>query len=240
MARLRRFKKGKLPGGVKRTPANKTWRKGHRSKKGKWIPGKWVYKPGKIPKSKRKIVPRAPRKKVKPSAKPKPKKLPKVPRPPTPTRAKPKAKPKPRKVPKPPVVAAVQAVRKVVRKWNAERKRRARIVAKTTKASVVQADALIRRAKSKGVAWDRVNWDRLQGKDLTFAGRVRRLTKMVGRTATKSEAARMLAADRAEFREQRRKAKRRDQPGRVMAARERVEEEEMRRLEHMERVLMRN
>ncbi len=280
-------KTGLLPKGLKRRPSNKTWRKGHHLRSGKWVPGIWVFRAGKA-------------RRPKPFAKPKPKKARKVPRPPTPTRATPRApvspglervkgrkfsgkifrwvrthgrkgqaqthaqtlrkeglrtrvvkerfnggwgvyrtgKAAPRVIPpvqpgpRPSVRPRAQVARKP---WSSERKRRARLVAGRTGAPVVQADALIRRAKSKGVAYDTVDWDRLQGKDLTFAGRVRRLTKMVGRTPTKSEEARMLAADRAEFQEQRRR--RRPPPGREEAARLTIAEELRQRAEHLERVL---
>lgn len=231
---IRRNKKGLLPGGKRRRPRNKTWRKGHRSRKGKWTPGKWVYRPGKIPKSKRKHKPRPkprPKARPKPAAKAPTKRVRKAA--PKPRVKKPAARPKKKKAPARRITPARKG-------WSPERKRRARIVANTTKASVVESDALIRRARSKGVAWDKVNWDRLQGKDLTFAGRTRRLTKMVGRTTTKTASARVLAADRAKFREQRRRAKERGRPGRIMAARARIEEEEQRRFEKMERDLMRN
>ncbi len=287
---IRRSAKGLLPGGLKRRPANKTWRKGHHNKKGKWIKGRWVYRPGKV--RKKPVVKRLP----KPSAKPKAKKPRKAPRPPGPTRAAPRAKPAPKRKRPPKTMAAQRDLKgrqqlkfitkreakvrarkgpgpmererrrkkidrlekarqakmreyrpvglkpkvKVARRpWSSERRRRARLVANTTGASVVQADALIRRAKSKDWDYDTVNWDVLQGKDLTFAGRVRRLNKMVGRTSTKREEAMDIAAKREEFREQRRRARttRRPPPRREEAARSRIEEEFRQRAEYMEQVL---
>ncbi len=135
----------------------------------------------------------------------------------------------------------VQVTRKP---WSSERRRRARLVASRTGSSVVAADALIRRARSKGVAYDKVNWENLQGKDLTFAGRTRRLNRMVGRTATQREEAMDLAAKRADFREKQamekreRRRKGEARPNTVHAARLRIEDELNRRAEQMERVLL--
>ncbi len=250
MPRLRPIRRnprtGLLPKGLKRRPSNKTWRKGHHLRSGTWVPGIWVFRAGKAAKRIRAIA--APKR----IAKPRVRAPAKVSRPlPTPVvkraieRPKGKVAPPRRITPatKPAVVpSAKPRLRRIRKPWSSERKRRARLVAGRTGAPVVQADALIRRVKSKGVAYDTVDWERLQGKDLTFDGRVRRLTKMVGRTPTKSEEARILAADKAEFQEKRRLAKlypkrRQPPPGREEAARSRIAEELRQRAEHLERVL---
>jgi hypothetical protein len=88
--------------------------------------------------------------------------------------------------------------RHVSRKWSAERKRRAQIVAEQVGCSEVEADALIKRADAKGYEYDEVDWDRLQGKDLTYSERVEKLEDRVGSTRTKGEARmRQRAAKRA-------------------------------------------
>lgn len=94
----------------------------------------------------------------------------------------------------------VKAVRR--KKWSMERKRQARIVARNTDATVMQADKLIQRARSKGWTYEDVNWDALQGKDLSYEGRVRRLQKQVGRTTTATDEAREIKAMMDEFEHQ--------------------------------------
>lgn len=78
--------------------------------------------------------------------------------------------------------------RSKTKKWTPERKRRAEIVAEQAGCSVVEADGLIRRAKSKGYDYDEVDWDELQGKDLEYSERVEKLEKQVGDTRTRKEA----------------------------------------------------
>lgn len=78
--------------------------------------------------------------------------------------------------------------RNKTKKWSAERKRRAELVAKEADCSVVEADGLIQRAKSKGYDYDEVDWDELQGKDLEYSERVEKLEKQVGTTRTRREA----------------------------------------------------
>ena len=74
------------------------------------------------------------------------------------------------------------------KRWTTERRRRAEIVAGQVGCSVVEADGLIRRAKSKGYEYDEVDWDRLQGKDLEYSERVEKLERQVGETRTRREA----------------------------------------------------
>ncbi len=251
MPRLRPIRRnprtGLLPKGLKRRPSNKTWRKGHHLRSGKWIPGIWVFRAGKAAKRIRAIA--APKRIAKPRVRA-PAKVSRLL--PTPVvkraieRPKRKVAPPRRITPatKPAVVPSAKPRLRLIRKpWSSERKRRARLVAGRTGAPVVQADALIRRAKSKDVAYDKVTWENLQGKDLTFAGRVRRLNKMVGPTASKRQEAMDLAARRADFREKqemRRRERRRKgeaRPNTVHAAMSRIEEEFRQRAEHMERAL---
>jgi len=51
----------------------------------------------------------------------------------------------------------------------------------------IESKALMERAKNKGVAYDHVDWDQLQGKDLTYDDRVRRLDGQIGKTYTDEE-----------------------------------------------------
>ena len=80
---------------------------------------------------------------------------------------------------------------KTKRKWGSERKRRSAIVSDAVGCSHNTADKLINRAEGAGVSWDRVDWDAIQGKDLTYSERVTKLDEQLGReTRTKSEAKR--------------------------------------------------
>jgi len=81
----------------------------------------------------------------------------------------------------------VHRVTRAVKKWSAERRRRANYVAETTKCSTIQADSLIRRAHLKGWDYDTVDWDQLQGKDLQYDERVGKLEQMIGKTYTEGE-----------------------------------------------------
>ena len=56
---------------------------------------------------------------------------------------------------------------------------------RTTGASYFQSKGLRTRAKKKGIDYDLIDWDRMQGKDLTYDDRLQRLEKMVGKTTTK-------------------------------------------------------
>ncbi len=57
----------------------------------------------------------------------------------------------------------------------------------TQNKNYIESRALIKRAKSKGVPYDLVDWDRLQGADLTYGDRVRRLDRQIGKTYTDEE-----------------------------------------------------
>lgn len=73
-------------------------------------------------------------------------------------------------------------------KWSPERKRRAKIVSNQTGATLNESDKLIQRAENSGVAWDKVDWDALQGEDLTYSERVKKLDQQVGHeTRTRTE-----------------------------------------------------
>jgi hypothetical protein len=83
---------------------------------------------------------------------------------------------------------AFDPVRKLVFKkpWSRERKKRARYVARTTGSSVLEADALIKRAASRDQDYDTMDWDAVQGRDLTYSERVDKMDAMIGRTSTPS------------------------------------------------------
>ncbi len=66
-------------------------------------------------------------------------------------------------------------------RWTPERRRRAEYVAETTGCSVLEADALIQRARRAGYDYDKVDWDRVQGKDLSYHERVGKLEEAIGR-----------------------------------------------------------
>jgi hypothetical protein len=79
-------------------------------------------------------------------------------------------------------------IRRFQGKWNAERKRRAEIVAHTVGCSMFEADALIQRAKRAGFDYDLVNWDSIQGKDLEYSEWVEKLDRDLNKeTSTKGE-----------------------------------------------------
>jgi len=54
-----------------------------------------------------------------------------------------------------------------------------------TGATYFQARGLWKRAKEKGFDYDTVDWDQLQGKDLTYKDRIETLEQMVGKTSSK-------------------------------------------------------
>jgi len=61
------------------------------------------------------------------------------------------------------------------------------VMGATQNNNYIESKALIERAKNKGVAYDHVDWDQLQGKDLTYGDRVRRLDGQIGKTYTDEE-----------------------------------------------------
>jgi len=76
-------------------------------------------------------------------------------------------------------------------KWSSQRKKEAQYVSETVGCSQIQADALNQRAKRAGKSYDRVDWDSIQGRDLTYSERVEKLDVQLGvRTRTKAEVSR--------------------------------------------------
>ncbi len=69
-----------------------------------------------------------------------------------------------------------------------EEKREVTYIMKATENNnYIECNALRERALNKGVAYDEVDWDELQGADLVYDDRVRRLDRQVGKTYTDEE-----------------------------------------------------
>lgn len=51
----------------------------------------------------------------------------------------------------------------------------------------MESKALLERAKNKGLVYDQVDWDQIQGSDLVYDDRVRRLDQLIGKTHTDEE-----------------------------------------------------
>jgi hypothetical protein len=110
-----------------------------------------------------------------------------------------------------PAKAEVQRRRHKPR-WTRERKKRAKYVSRTTGATVLESDALIKRANSKGHDYDTYNWDRIQGKDLTYGERVRKMESGIGKTTTPSQEYADVQADEQKFKQEMDDYYRRNQP----------------------------
>jgi hypothetical protein len=78
-------------------------------------------------------------------------------------------------------------VDRLSKEWSTKRKQDAALVAAATGSNTIEADALIRRARKAGLEPDQVNWDKLQGKDLSQADRIARLEQQTGDTGTSKE-----------------------------------------------------
>lgn len=61
------------------------------------------------------------------------------------------------------------------------------IMRATDNNNYIECNALRERAKNNDVAYDEVNWDAMQGSDLTYDDRVRRLDNQIGKTHTDEE-----------------------------------------------------
>lgn len=61
-------------------------------------------------------------------------------------------------------------------------KKQVNYIKDTTKCNYIEAQGLLQRCHRKGITYDEVNWDRLQGKDLSYRDRVDRLDKQIGKT----------------------------------------------------------
>lgn len=74
--------------------------------------------------------------------------------------------------------------RKAPQKHTSREKQKVRYIMQTTRSNYSQARGLLKRAESKGVSWDLIDWDRLQGRDLSYNAKVKRLEGMIGQTHT--------------------------------------------------------
>ena len=73
--------------------------------------------------------------------------------------------------------------RKIPKTWDRLRRERARSIAESTGSSYFQADALAKMAWRMGLDPEKVDWDQLQGKDLSYDEKVERLSEMTGQSA---------------------------------------------------------
>jgi len=81
--------------------------------------------------------------------------------------------------------------RKIPKTWDRLRRERARSIAESTGSSWFQADALAKMAWRMGLDPEKVDWDQLQGKDLSYDEKVEMLGEMSG-ISTKTEKEREL------------------------------------------------
>lgn len=84
--------------------------------------------------------------------------------------------------------------RKIPKTWDKARRRRAEMIARVTKSNPFQADGLAKIAWRSGADPDKVNWDELQGADLSYDEKVEKLENMMGSSA-KTEKEYALAED---------------------------------------------
>jgi hypothetical protein len=68
--------------------------------------------------------------------------------------------------------------------WDRNRRMRAAYISRSTGASAFQADALAKTAWRMGLDPERVDWDQLQGKDLSYEDKIDKLEEMTGFSAT--------------------------------------------------------
>jgi hypothetical protein len=73
--------------------------------------------------------------------------------------------------------------RKELKTWDRVRYARARSIAKATGSSFFQADALAKTAWRMGLDPEKVDWDQLQGKDLSYDEKVEKLSDMSGQSS---------------------------------------------------------
>lgn len=70
--------------------------------------------------------------------------------------------------------------RKEPKTWDRRRREQARMIAKTTNTTTIQADQLAKMAWRMDMDPDKVDWDSLQGRDLSYEDKVERLEAMSG------------------------------------------------------------
>jgi hypothetical protein len=79
------------------------------------------------------------------------------------------------------------AERKIPKTWDRQRRERAQRISRATGASMFQADALAKTAWRMGLDPERVDWDQLQGEDLSYEDKLDKLEEMTGMSATTEE-----------------------------------------------------
>lgn len=72
------------------------------------------------------------------------------------------------------------AERKIPKTWDRLRRERARSIAESTGSSYFQADALAKTAWRMGLDPSKVDWEQLQGRDLSYDEKVEKLGQMSG------------------------------------------------------------
>lgn len=76
------------------------------------------------------------------------------------------------------------AERKIPKTWDRQRRERAQSISRSTGSSAFQADALAKTAWRMGLDPERVDWDQLQGKDLSYEDKLDKLEDMSGMSVT--------------------------------------------------------
>jgi hypothetical protein len=74
--------------------------------------------------------------------------------------------------------------RKLPQNWDRNRRMRAAYISRATGASAFQADALAKTAWRMGLDPEKVDWDQLQGKDLSYEDKLDKLEDMTGMSVT--------------------------------------------------------
>jgi hypothetical protein len=74
--------------------------------------------------------------------------------------------------------------RKAPKTWDRQRRERAQSISRATGSSPFQADALAKTAWRMGLDPERVDWDQLQGKDLSYEDKLDKLEDMTGMSIT--------------------------------------------------------
>jgi hypothetical protein len=68
--------------------------------------------------------------------------------------------------------------------WDRQRRERAKAISRSTGSSAFQADALAKTAWRMGLDPEKVDWDQLQGKDLSYEDKLDKLEEMTGMSVT--------------------------------------------------------
>jgi len=76
------------------------------------------------------------------------------------------------------------AERKIPKTWDRQRRERAQSISRATGSSPFQADALAKAAWRIGLDPSKVDWDQLQGKDLSYEDKLDKLEDMSGMSVT--------------------------------------------------------